>query len=196
MQEGRSVRSSFIGLDYIVDITHPSGKLSGAAAQVAGRGVIAKANQALAIARERGWLTVLVRVGFSPGYPEQPKQSPLFGRVNEINALALGEAGTGFHPDLWVGLADLVTVKPRVSGFYGTNLDAALRANKIDRLIIAGVSSAWAVQATVRDAHDRDFQIYIAEDACAAADEEDHWISMRMLSRIAKIIHVDDMAAL
>lgn len=190
------MRTAFIGLDYIVDITHPSGKIAGAAAQVADRGVIAKANQALAIARNRGWLTVLVKVGFSPGYPEQPKQSPLFGRVNEAKALALGEPGTDFHPDLQTALADLVLVKPRVSAFYGTGLDAALRANKIERLVIAGVSSTWAVQATARDAHDRDYQVCIAEDACAAADEADHCISMRMLSRIAKIIQVGDMTAL
>lgn len=190
------MRTSFIGLDYIIDITHPSGKLAGAATQVADRGVIAKANQALAIARERGWLTVLVRVGFSPGYPEQPKNSPLFGRAHEAKALALGEPGTDFHPDLQVALADFIVVKPRVSAFYCSGLEAALRANKIERLVIAGVSSAWAVQATARDAHDRDYEVYIAEDACAAADEEDHRISMRMLSRIAKIIHVDDMTAL
>lgn len=190
------MNTAFIGLDYIVDITHPDGKIARSAEQVAKRGVIAKANRALAIAREKGWLTILVKVGFSPGYHEQPKHSPLFGRAHELGALALGEPGTEFHPDLQAVLADLVVVKPRVSGFYGTNLDAALRAGKIERVIIAGVSSAWAVQATARDAHDRDYEVLVAEDACAAANEEDHQSSMKLLATIAKIIRVEDMTAL
>ncbi|EOX6249025.1 isochorismatase family protein, partial [Pseudomonas aeruginosa] len=32
-----------------------------------------------------------------------------------------------------------------MSAFYATSLEAILRANKIDRLLIAGVSSSWAV---------------------------------------------------
>ena len=36
---------------------------------------------------------------------------------------------------------------------------ASLRAHKVKRLILAGVSTAWAVQATARDAHDRDYQV-------------------------------------
>ena len=57
--------TAFIGLDYIFDIVHPSGKMAASAAHVAERGVIAKANQALAIARNKGWLTILVKVGFT-----------------------------------------------------------------------------------------------------------------------------------
>jgi biuret amidohydrolase len=186
-------KTAFIGLDYIIDIVDPSGKIAGSAAQVRERGIIAKANEALKIAREKDWLGVLVKVGFSVNYKDQPKHSPLFGRANEFGALPLGERGTEFHPGLQADLADLVIVKPRVSGFYGTSLDAALRANRIERLVIAGVSSPWAVEATTRDGHDRDYEVYIAEDASAAATAEEHDSAMKRLARIARIINVDDM---
>src|SRR5471030_531914 len=163
------MNTAFIGLDYIIDIMHPSGKIARSAAHAAERGVIANANRALALARERGWLSVLVKVGFDASYADQPKQSPLFGRAHEFGALALGSAGTEFHPELHAGLADLVIVKPRVSAFYATGLDAALRARKIERVVLAGVSSSWAVQSAARDAHDRDYQVVVLEEGDAAA---------------------------
>ena len=190
------MNTAFIGLDYIVDIIDERGKIAISASHAAQRDCIAKANKALHIAREKGWLTILVKLGFSSNYYEQPKNSPMFSKVHTSNALSLEEKGTNFHPALDVQPLDLIITKPRISAFYSTMLEAALRANKIDRLIVAGVSSVWAVQSTVRDAHDRDYEVYVLEDACAASSEEMHQISMKMLSLIAKIINIQDMAKL
>ena len=60
------MNTAFIGLDYIVEITHPDGKLAASASQVRERGVIAGANKALQIARLDGWLSILVKVGYAP----------------------------------------------------------------------------------------------------------------------------------
>lgn len=188
--------TAFVGLDYIVDITHPSGKIARSAGQVAERRVISKANQILSLARQNAWLTILVKVGFAKGYFEQPHHSPLFGRARELGALALDTEGTAFHPELDAQLADLVIVKPRVSAFYCTALDAALRANKVERLIVAGVSSSWAVQSTVRDAHDRDYQVVVVEDACAAATEQEHRSSMELLATISKVVQLEQLGTL
>lgn len=190
------MKTAFIALDYIIDITHPEGKIARSAGQVSSRNVIAKANEALAFARSRDWLVVLVKVGFSPEYREQPKASPMFGRAHEFGALKLGERGTEFHPDLDVAPSDLVIVKPRISAFYGTPLEAALRANRIERVVIAGVSTTWAVQATAREAHDRDYEVFILEDACAAADETDHENSISVLKHIAHIIDLPELKRL
>jgi biuret amidohydrolase len=86
--------------------------------------------------------------------------------------------------------------KPRVSAFYGTNLESILRARRIERLVVAGVSTAWAVQSTVRDAHDRDYQVVVVEDACAAADQPEHEASMKLLGLIASVVKVEDLATL
>ena len=187
------MNTAFIGLDYIIDIMHPDGKIARSATHAAKRGIIIKANQALTIAATKGWLSILVKVGLNPLYIDQPKQSLMFGRIHQLNALKLGAYGTEFHPELNVTENHLIIIKPRISAFYGTSLDAALRANKIERLIIAGVSSSWAVQATARDAHDRDYQVCILEDACAALDDIEHQTSMKLMSMIAQIITVDDM---
>ncbi|RBH46009.1 cysteine hydrolase, partial [Pseudomonas sp. MWU13-2860] len=57
-------------------------------------------------------------------------------------------------------------------------------------------SSTWAVQAAARDAHDRDYQVLVLEDGCAAASEEEHQVSMRQLATIARVIRLDELAAL
>ena len=110
----------------------------------------------------------------------------MFGKVQESGALTLGKPGTEFHPDLDARRADLVIVKPRVSAFYGISLDALVRARKVERLMVAGVSTVWAVQSTLRDAHDRDYRVFVLEEACAAATEAQHQASWNCSKRSPK----------
>ncbi|MFF4740863.1 isochorismatase family cysteine hydrolase [Streptomyces sp. NPDC001262] len=190
------MRTALIGLDYIVDIMHPDGKIARCASQAAEREIVTRFNAAKKIARERGWLTVLVKVGFEAGYHDQPRHSPMFGRAHEFGALDLTGPGTNFHADLHVDAQDIVIAKPRVSAFHGTRLQQALSASGIERVVLCGVSTVWAVQSTARDAHDRDYRVVIAEDACAAPSPEEHEASVRMLSGIATITTTDALADL
>ncbi|RKJ87663.1 cysteine hydrolase [Aeromonas veronii] len=188
------MNKALLVIDFINDIAHPDGRIAASAAHVLEQDAIAHANQALAHARANDWLVVLIKVGFDGGYQLQPKGSPMFGRAHQFGALSLTDPGTDFHPDLDVQPGDLVLAKPRVSPFYGTALEPALRANHIDHLYLCGVSTSWAIQAATRDGHDRDYAITILEDACAAADATEHHTSLRMLGRIAEIIKVSQLA--
>jgi nicotinamidase-related amidase len=190
------LNTALIALDFIVDIMHPSGRIARSAGQAADRGIVPRMNLALTHARSEGWLAVLVKVGFHPGYPELPRRSPIFGRAQEFGALQLGAPGTEFHPDLDVDGSEAVVVKPRISAFHGTYLEPMLRARAIERVVLAGVSTTWAVQATARDAHDRDFEVVVLEDACAAADAADHEASIRQLRAIATITTVAELGSL
>lgn len=188
------MKTAFIGIDYIIDIMHPDGKISRSAQHAATRHVIDKVNQILDIADDKNWLKLLVKVGFSANYTEQPKDSPMFAQAKQFGALSLASEGTDFHPDLHANKADMVIIKPRVSAFYCTELEAALRANKIERLIIAGVSTSMTVQSTAREAHDRDYQVIIVEEACAAPTQAEHDSSIEFLKNIASIVTIDQLA--
>lgn len=190
------MKTAFIGLDYIVDIMHPSGKIARSAQHAADRNVIRHANTLLAHARANDWLSILVKVGFKPGYHEAPAFSPMFGKAKDFGALALGGPGCEFHPELDAGLADMVIEKPRVNAFYGTPLEAALRAQEVKQLVIAGVSTAWAVQSLARDAHDRDYRVVVVEDACAAASAQEHEASIALLRAIARIVPISEIAGI
>ncbi|CND48123.1 cysteine hydrolase family protein [Yersinia intermedia] len=190
------MNTAFIGLDYIVDIMCSGGKIARSAPHAEQRHIVEKTNKALAFARQNGWLVIHVKIGFSSGYLEHPTNSPLFGRVREYGALDLSTPGTAFHPDLDVNPSDAIVIKPRVSAFYSTSIEAYLRANNIERVVLAGVSSSWAVQSTARDAHDRDYHVVVLEDACAAATDEEHQQSMQLLATIARVTTTDLLTTL
>ncbi|CAG2145770.1 isochorismatase family cysteine hydrolase [Cupriavidus numazuensis] len=191
------MKTALIVLDLINDIVHSEGKLAGGgtAAQAGARGLLAKANAVIAHARARRWPVIFVKVGFSDTYAEQPKASPFFGKAHTIGALTLGAWGTEFVEGLDVQASDSVVVKHRISAFSGTSLETILRANQVERVVLAGVSTTWAVESTARDAHDRDYRVVVIEDACAARSEEDHQHAMKNIAGIATVMTVDDLLA-
>lgn len=182
------MKSVFIGIDYIYDITHKNGKIARSYEQCEVRDIINKTNFMMKVCKENNIPIILVKVGFNKNYFDQPKSSKIFGTAHIIRSLELESQGTKFHPELNYNMADLIITKPRISAFYGTNLDATLRANKVQKLLISGVSTSWAVQSTVRDAHDRDYEVLVIEDACAAQKLQEHDESIHLLSRISEII--------
>ncbi|MER1966466.1 isochorismatase family cysteine hydrolase [Castellaniella sp. GW247-6E4] len=182
-------RSIYLVLDMQNDLVHadgPSGK-SPLGEQVQARQVLAKTARAIAKARAVGGLLVgFVRVGFSEGYPECPKGSQVFSGAPKLGLFKLGSWGTEIHPDLEQKAGDIQVVKHRVSPFYSTTLEAQLRANNVRRIYCSGVSTQAVVQAVVRDAHDRDYEVIVLEDACAAHSLEEHANSMGSISRFCR----------
>lgn len=190
------MRTALVLIDLINDLIHPDGALPTCAAEVERRRVLVAANRSLELARARGWPTILVKVGFRAGYSELPAHAPLLGRARELGALRLGQWGKEFHAELAVEPGDPVLVKHRLSPFHGTALATLLRAAGIERLLLGGVSTAWALQAAAREAHDRDFHVVLLEDACAAASAQEHDQAIGQLSRLATVVRAADLAGL
>lgn len=179
------MKSIYLVLDMQNDIIHAD-SLNGKGPmgeQVRARGILQKTQAAIARARAAGMAVGFVRVGFSAGYPECPEDSPVFSGAPKAGLFKLGTWGTEIHPDLDVQPGDVQVIKHRVSPFYATGLEAALRARKITRIVCSGVSTQAVVQATVRDAHDRDYQVVVLEDCCAAHSAQEHANSMQSIAR-------------
>lgn len=156
--------------------------------QVAQRGVLENTAAAIAAARASGAQVGYVRVGFSADYREAPESSPIFSGARANGIFVLGTRGTEVHPALAPRPGDFDVVKHRVSPFYATALEAILRANRIERIVMCGVSTNGVVHSGAREAHDRDYEVVILEDCCAGvtADEHDHAIAC--LGRYARIV--------
>ena len=75
--------------------------------------------------------------------------------------------------------SDYVFAKHRASCFYNTTLEVALRMRGTRTLIIAGVTTNYCVDATIRDAYARDFDVVLVRDCCAARDLELHEATIR-----------------
>ncbi|MFP4401600.1 MAG: cysteine hydrolase family protein [Candidatus Nanoarchaeia archaeon] len=181
------MKTAFILIDYINEIVHEEGKLAqkGYSQFIEQHNTFKHLSSALTNARRENMLIIHVKVGFSKSYIEQPKQSPLFSKAQEFEALQLDTFATEFHKAIDVKENDIIITKHRVNAFYQTPFDLILKNNNIQHLIIGGVATDLAVSNTVRDAHDRDYHVTILSDCCAAANEEDHNTSLQLLQKIA-----------
>jgi len=185
------MKAIYLILDMQNDLVHPDGPngKSPLGEQVRARRVVENTAAALEKARAAGAAVGFVRVGFSKGYPECPKNSPVFSGAPKAGLFKLGGWGTQIHEAIEQRAGDVQVVKHRVSPFYSTTLMAQLSAQGIGRIYCSGVSTQAVVQATVRDGHDRDFEMLVIEDACAAHSAEEHANSMGSLARFCKVVN-------
>lgn len=184
---------ALVVIDFINDIANTQSQVAGCAAHTAERDAIGAANKAIAWARKHNHMVIQVKVGFDQSYHLQPEHSLMFGKAKEFNVFQLDTWGTDFHPDLDVQETDLVIEKPRVNPFYATQLDAALRAKKIEDVYVCGVSTSLAIQSMIRDGHDRDYNMYLVEDACSAHDEAEHQAGVKLLERVCRQVQSSEL---
>jgi ureidoacrylate peracid hydrolase len=67
-----------------------------------------------------------------------------------------------------------VVVKHRYSPFVGTNIEYLLRAKERKSLIVTGVATNICVEAILRDAFIRDYDVVLVEDCAAAYSQRAH----------------------
>lgn len=185
------MKSVLLVIDFINDIIHPNGKIATSAVFIKNYQTIKHANEIIAFARTKNIPIIFVKVGFNIGYADGPVNSPVFGRIKELGALQLNTWGTEFHEEMNIKPDDTVIVKPRISAFYATPLEAFLRAKQIQHIMISGISTDMAVQTTARDAHDRDYKITVIANACGAASIEIHKSVLKLLSKVSTIVDSD-----
>jgi nicotinamidase-related amidase len=76
----------------------------------------------------------------------------LFQGAKKNGLFKLGTWGTEVHPLLAPQAGDFDVIKHRVSPFYCTDLEAILRAHRVQRIYVAGVSSGGAVLSSAHSA--------------------------------------------
>jgi len=186
----------YLVLDMMNDLVHldgPSGK-GAYGEQVRARDIVARTRVAIDAARAAGVPIGFVRVGFSADYRECPPDSPIFSNARRNGIFQLGTWGTETHEALGQQPDDFDIVKHRVSPFYSTTLEAILRARGIGRIYCSGISTNAVVQATVREGHDRDFEMVVLQDCCAGLSAEEHDLAIKGLQRFCRIVDSTDVA--
>ena len=188
-------KNALVLVDFINEIVDEKGKLSskGYHSFNCEHDSLAIASELLAYCRANDFAIIHVALGFSSDYKEQPENSPLFGGAKKFNALQINTWATEFHPKVKPLANETLLTKHRVSAFFGTPLDTILRTFNVENIFIAGCATDMAVQSTIRDAHDRDFNCTIISDACIAANNEDHAQTLRMMAKVAKIMTVAEL---
>jgi ureidoacrylate peracid hydrolase len=86
-------------------------------------------------------------------------------------------------------LADeLVFTKHRYSALRDTELDAYLRAQRVENLILAGTTSNICVESTARDAYMLDYHVVFLSDASATYQAEAHEATLANIRRAFGIV--------
>ena len=177
-------------LDFENDIVHPEGKVSGKgyAAYNAEHNTLTTLRKVQDQFRDAGLPVLHVRVGFFPGYAQQPKGSPLMGKAHEFGAFDLDGWGGEFVDEVAPQGEELVISKHRVGSFHATALELTLRTMGVTEVFLVGVATDMVVESTAREAHDRDFAVNVIADCCIAANDEDQQRSLANMKKLASIV--------
>ena len=112
----------------------------------------------------------------------------------EVNALVEGTWDMEIIDELQPAGDEFVIDKNRCSSFYGTRLEPILTSLGIKQLLIAGVTTNMCVETTVRDASQRDYEVFVATDACGELEEERHRVALNSMGfGFAKLVSVDEV---
>jgi nicotinamidase-related amidase len=84
-------------------------------------------------------------------------------------------------PEAGVEASDIVVKKRSWGAFYGTDLELHLRRNNVKNIILCGIATNYGVESTAREAFDRGFHLYFAEDAMTSGAAELHHFSTRKI---------------
>jgi ureidoacrylate peracid hydrolase len=91
-------------------------------------------------------------------------------------------------PELAPQASDYLVPKHRWSAFHGTYLDTALRARRVDTIVLCGGSTEIGIASTAYAARDLDYHLVLVSDACTSPKPEVQAQLMReVFPRLARV---------
>jgi len=78
--------------------------------------------------------------------------------------------GWDLHPDLQIAPGEIIIRKTTADAFLGTKLEEMLRGSGIESLLLMGYATDFCLDATVRNAASKGFEIFIVADAHTTND--------------------------
>lgn len=95
--------------------------------------------------------------------------------------------GSRLSPLIKPDAKDYFVLKPKHSGFYGTNLDILLQELKVKELIVTGIAGNICVLFTVNDAYMRGYKIHVPSDAIASNTKKENDYVLKLLKETFKV---------
>jgi biuret amidohydrolase len=183
------VSTAVLAIHFQNDVIHPDGKLGAAAGNPA---LISNAARLLAGARAARVPIVSVRIALPPTGVTQ--NAPIFAAAVTSGAVAEGSWGAEFHEQLAPVDGEPVVTHARINAFHESGLETVLRRLGASRLVVAGVATHSSVEHTARHATDLGYEVLVASDACASADEELHAAALRVVRpHVREVAVVDEV---
>jgi nicotinamidase-related amidase len=103
--------------------------------------------------------------------------------VMTVGGLIRGTADTAIVDEVAPVAGEVVIDKQHSDAFRGTNLDAILRAQDVDDLVVCGVTTAVCVAGSARSASELGYQTWIVNDATAETSTALHSATLEVFVR-------------
>jgi ureidoacrylate peracid hydrolase len=191
-------RTALLLIDMQVDFAEPDGGLGQDGKDMtAPQAAIAQASHLADAARRAGVSCVFVRL-ITRDADETPfLQEWKRRRGYDGSPLCReGTRGAEFAGPQPLG-GEMVFSKKRYNAFVGTGLDAALRGEGIDTLVVAGLTTECCIDSSVRDAFERDYHVFVVEDATACYEPALHQAALTALAlNCAEMVGTADLLAI
>jgi nicotinamidase-related amidase len=109
-------------------------------------------------------ITGFSQIAFSYGYPELSPYNKAFQHLTSLNLLQPNTSGfyAGFEPQA----NEFPFIKRRYDASYNSEFFTLLDSHNVRRVVLSGVRTSGVIISTMRSLSDRDYVIYIVQDAC------------------------------
>jgi nicotinamidase-related amidase len=184
-------RTALLLVDIQNEVFHPDGVLAGDFPSRAAP-MLDAVRRLVDWAHHGGLPVIWLRLAFRPGHFDAVRDSMSRTRGTFVD----GTWGAEVLDGLGRSESDIVVTKKRPSGFFDTDLAIVLRGLGIERLVVGGASTNWAVESTVRDGHSHDLEMIVVRDAVTTPFEDLHEPSLRSMATVfAKVVSLDELLA-
>ena len=104
-------------------------------------------------------------------------------KIPTLRQLVQGSRWTNFPPQVAPDSRGIIVSKRYASAFFGTHLAASLTAQRVDSLVIVGVSTSGCVRASAVDALQYGYRTIVVADCVIDVDQEAHRVNLRDIQR-------------
>ncbi len=158
--------------------------------QIEKNNAIKNAQSVLAMARNRGLLTIFVNIGWRPGFPELPENQyyPLLQGAKDENKGIIGTWEVDVIDALRPNANEPIVINFGSDSFEGTDLDMLLRANNIGHLFVSGQCVEHVVATTIKRAANMGYNAILISDATSGFTDSNYNAMLEILPLYARLI--------
>ena len=186
-----------LALHYQNENCHPDGKIKIGIREDADwrYDTLDSAKRLFAGFREKQLPIAHVRLAVRPDHRDVIQNNFIFKQWVEFGAWQEGSWGVGFYEGLEPLENEFVVTHTRNNAFYNSQLEEIVNHVAPRRLAVAGVSTAYVVESTVRHAADIGHATSVVADACSTATKQMHQNALDAMSLLAEVSSVDELLA-